>query len=586
MRLERIEKNLIESEVKQKKMSEWNGNDIIFRTYMQGGGVDGKSSIGKHKGINRDDFETASKYDCFGAELNSEIIDISFDSKDMYEKFLDMAEANKWRCLALSSSKGGHSYWKDTYGIIKKGGKDKKLAVGLVADIHHGATYIPLRVFGVDRFPPDYDIFEGEDYQEVPEELYPVNSKAEPFGMSEGGRNETLSSMTKNLVYNTRFTKGQIKRIITNTNIFILGEPVPDEELEVILRNDTFRDMPERKLNTINAAELFYMDIKPTEFIINGLIPIGQSLVASPPKYGKSWLMLDMAIAVASGKDFLGFTTNQCGVLYLALEDRQDRLKERMLKITNGMPFPEGLEIAIDAPPLGEGFMEYVEDFLNEHPETKLIIIDTFVKIRGVPSGKESAYATDSREAGDLKKFADRHGIAVVLVTHTRKAIDPNDPLANITGTYGIAGAADDMIVLTKEKRSDTLTKMSVTGRDVVYEEYPIVFDKNSCKWMRQGDSYELAAVQQEHEMKWAAYQVGNIRKTIMKLLEENSGTWQGRCNEILTKSKEYGTPILMTSQSLGKELLAIAEFLYRDKIVHTEIGKGTASKIQKFEKV
>ena len=321
----------------------------------------------------------------------------------------------------------------------------------------------------------------------------------------------------------------------------------------------------------MNAAELFHTEIKPTEFIINNLIPVGMVLVASPPKYGKSWMMLDMSISVADGNSFLGFTTNKCGVLYLALEDRYDRLKERMLKITKGKPFPDGLEIAIDAPALGEGFIEYVEEFLSDHPETKLIIIDTFVKIRGIPSGKESAYAIDSREAGTLKKFADQHNMAVILVTHTRKSIDTSDPFANITGTFGVAGAADDMIVLTKEKRSDNLTKMSVTGRDVTYEEYPIVFDSNSCKWVRQGESYELTAAQQENELKYMEYFTGNIRKTLVKLLEDNGGIWQGRCNEILDKSREYGTPISLTSQKLGSELATINDFLYRDNILHTE---------------
>ena len=88
-----------------------------------------------------------------------------------------------------------------------------------------------------------------------------------------------------------------------------------------------------------------------------------------------------------------------------------------------------------------------MEDFLDKHLETKLVIIDTFVKIRGIPNGKESAYAIDSREAGELKKFADQRNISVILVTHTRKGIDPTDPFANITGTYGVAGAADDMIL-------------------------------------------------------------------------------------------------------------------------------------------
>lgn len=431
-------------------------------------------------------------------------------------------------------------------------------------------------------FPPS---FEPEHIQEVPEEFYPVNSNAEPFGMLEGGRNETLSRMVKNLIHNTRFTKEQIKRILTNTNKFVFGEPLSGSELEVILRNETFSDMQERKLNTMNAAELFSTDVKPTEFIINGLIPVGLSLVASPPKYGKSWMMLDMSISVAEGQPFLEFTTNKCNVLYLALEDRFDRLKDRMLKITDGEPFSAGLEIAIDAPALGDGFIEYVEEFLNDHPKTKLIIIDTFVKIRGIPNGKEAAYALDSREAGILKKFADRRGVAIVLVTHTRKSIDTSDPVSNITGTFGVAGAADDMIILTKEKRSDTLTKMSVTGRDVAYEEYPIVFDQNSYKWVRQGESYELAAAQQEHELQFAEYLTGNIRKTLLKLLEENNGIWQGRCNEILDKSREYGTTIPLTSKNLGNELSKINDFLYREDIVHTEISKGTASKIHKFEK-
>ena len=143
---------------------------------------------------------------------------------------------------------------------------------------------------------------------------------------------------------------------------------------------------------------------------------------------------------------------------------------------------------------------------------------------------------------------------------------------------------ADDMIVLTKEKRGDLLTKMSVTGRDVQYEEYPLIFDKDRGKWMRQGDSYELAAAKFESDAKWAAYQVGNVRKTILKLLEENGGAWSGFCKAIIDKSKEYGTPIAMTSNKLGIELTAINGFLYRDKIAHTEISKGTAAKKHKFE--
>lgn len=571
----------------KKNVSKWNGNSEAFRTYFHGTLDTNGDSVPaeKIKDVPGHPWDEVKNDQNFGTVLNDGFIDISFDSKELSDAFWNMAEVNNWECLILENPKNGHihSFWRITKDWQSKDGRDKKLAVGLIADIHSGSTYIRLRVNGVDRFPP---LYEPDHIQEVPKELYPVNSNAEPFGMSEGGRNDTLSRMVKNLIHNTRFTKEQIKSILTNTNKFVFGEPLSDSELEVILRDDTFADMQERKLNTMNAAELFNIDVKPTEFIINSLIPVGLSLVASPPKYGKSWMMLDMSISVAEGQPFLGFTTNKCNVLYLALEDRYDRLKDRMLKITSGKVFPAGLEIAIDAPALGDGFIEYVEDFLNDHPENKLIIIDTFVKIRGIPNGKEAAYALDSREAGILKKFADQHAVAIVLVTHTRKSIDTSDPVSNITGTFGVAGAADDMIILTKEKRSDALTKMSVTGRDVAYEEYPIVFDQNSYKWIRQGESYELAAAQQEHELQFAEYLTGNVRKTLLKLLEENNGIWQGRCNEILDKSREYGTSIDMTSQKLGKELTRINEFLYNDKIVHTEIGKGTASKIHKYEKM
>lgn len=567
-------------------MNEWKGNSEALRTYFHGKLDDNGKCVPaeKIKGMPGHSWEDVSNDENCGTVLNQDFIDISFDSKELSDAFWNMAADNDWESLIFENPENNqiHSIWKKPKNWKFKDGQDIKLACGLIADLHGGSTFIRIKCNGVARFPP---LYEPEHIQEVPEELYPVNSSAYPFGVTEGGRNSILSKMVTNFIYNTKFDREIIERIISNTNQYIFAEPLPESELVTILRDETFKDLENRGLKTINAAELFQTEIKPTEFVVDKLIPIGLELVASPPKYGKSWMMLDLSIAVASGTDFMGFPTNQCGVLYLALEDRLDRLKERMLKITNGKPFPAGLEIAIDAPPLGDGFIEYLEDFLDKHPETKLVIIDTFVKIRGIPNGKESAYAIDSREAGELKKFADQRNISVILVTHTRKGIDPTDPFANITGTYGVAGAADDMIVLTKEKRSDTLTKMSVTGRDVTFEEYPIIFNKDLCKWVRQGDNYELEAAKQENELQYAEYLTGNIRKTLLKLLEENNGIWQGRCNEILEKSREYGAPIDLTSQKLGKELARIQGFLCSDQIVHTEMSQGKKSgKKHKFE--
>lgn len=149
-----------------------------------------------------------------------------------------------------------------------------------------------------------------------------------------------------------------------------------------------------------------------------------------------------------------------------------------------------------------------------------------------------------------------------------------------------VAGVADNMIVLTKQKRADEVTKMSVTGRDISYEEYPLTFDGQRGLWKRQSDSFDDFMAKTEIEVKRAAYSIGNTRKTILKLLEENGGVWRGSCGSIIAKSKEYGTPISATSQKLGFELAEINGFLYEDGILHTEIDNGEAAKKHKFERL
>ena len=219
----------------------WHGNSDIFRAYFFGNETgDGKSprrgsKVKDAEGYKWDDVSGAS---CFGAVLKSDVVDISFDSKEMYEAFLDMAEANQWKCLALPSPHGGHTYWKK--GRIRRGGKDRKLAVGLVADIHHGSTYIPLRVHGQDRFPPDYDILPGEQYQEVPEELLPVSTNMVLWQQVDGdGRNDDLYGYI--LVLQTLNIPVEIiRRILRNTNQYVFRDKLGADELEVILRDEAF----------------------------------------------------------------------------------------------------------------------------------------------------------------------------------------------------------------------------------------------------------------------------------------------------------------------------------------------------------
>lgn len=215
---------------------DWKGNSMVFKGYATGTGKKATMKVKDAQLLSWDDVQGNQS---FGAIMNQDFVDISFDTDELSQKFWDMAEKNNWNCLILENPENGHihSYWKDTEHRIEKGGKDKKLAVGLIADIHSGSTYIPLRVNGVDRFPPS---FEPDDIDEVPDELLPVNTQIDLLNLSEGdGRNDSLFRYIL-VLQGAGMDEDTIRRVLENANEFILSESLGQDELDVILRDDAF----------------------------------------------------------------------------------------------------------------------------------------------------------------------------------------------------------------------------------------------------------------------------------------------------------------------------------------------------------
>lgn len=216
---------------------EWEGNENVFKGYAKGSG---KKPTMKVKNSNLLEWNEVENCDSFGAVLNDDYIDISFDTDELSQKFWDMADKNNWKCLILENPSNGHihSYWKDTAHRIEKGGKDKKLAVGLTADIHNGSTYIPLRVDWIDRFPPSY---EPEEIDEVPIELLPVNTQIDLMSLSEGdGRNDELFKYILILQSQLMIDREPIRHILDNINHFIFEDALSEDEMDVITRDEAF----------------------------------------------------------------------------------------------------------------------------------------------------------------------------------------------------------------------------------------------------------------------------------------------------------------------------------------------------------
>jgi AAA domain len=232
----------------------------------------------------------------------------------------------------------------------------------------------------------------------------------------------------------------------------------------------------------ISAAELQNKQFKPVRIILPELIPEGVTLVAGKPKVGKSWLALDVGLAVADETRFvLGDKRPVHGdALYLALEDNERRLKKRIDKVVQSAKAPERLQFHTEWKRMDQGGLEDIEAWIKSVPEPRLIWIDTLAKIRPVAGRHEQAYAADYRAIEGVQKLAGQYGLAVVLNTHLRKAPSEDDPFDEVSGTLGQTGAADTIIVM---KRHSGMMKIYVRGRDIEEGEFAAEFIRNTCRW-------------------------------------------------------------------------------------------------------
>src|SRR5215212_9313573 len=171
---------------------------------------------------------------------------------------------------------------------------------------------------------------------------------------------------------------------------------------------------------TMTAAELMDMKFDPTRWVVPDVLPEGLTLLVGKPKKGKSWMALGMCEAVATGGVALGTKhVEQGDALYLALEDNRKRLRKRLSKVLNGSPAPDRMHLHTEWPRLDEGGAELLDEWLKEHTEARLVVIDTLAKIRN-PARGQNIYAEDYAALEQLLPLAAKHSVAIVVVHHLR----------------------------------------------------------------------------------------------------------------------------------------------------------------------
>lgn len=242
------------------------------------------------------------------------------------------------------------------------------------------------------------------------------------------------------------------------------------------------------------AAALKKMTFAPIRYIVPGYIAEGCTLLAGRPKLGKSWMVMEMALAVARGGTCLGgIQCEQGDVLMLALEDNQRRLHSRIKKLMPALVqsgWPETFHYATEWPRANDGGLGYINEWLDAHPHARMIIVDVLAQFRPIRSGKDQLYDGDYRAIKDLQEIASKRNVAIIIVHHTRKSqSESGDPFETVSGSLGLSGAADTTLVLDRNSNGCTLYGR---GRDIEEIESAVTFDKTTAKWLVQGSVTEV----------------------------------------------------------------------------------------------
>lgn len=240
-------------------------------------------------------------------------------------------------------------------------------------------------------------------------------------------------------------------------------------------------------VQTVAGDDLMGMPFREPRWAVPDLVPEGLSLLAGKPKCGKSWLVLDLALSIASGAHALGnIKCDQGPVLYLALEDTLRRLQGRMRAVLQGKPAPHDVAITTEWKRSDEGGLSDLQSWLSDHPRARLVVIDTLQKIRSSRKRDAGIYEDDYKVIGDLKKIADEFTVPILVVHHLNKDGGQSDPFMKVSGTAGITGSADTILVLEREAADKNAT-LHVKGRDINEAELAIQFDNESGKWLKLG---------------------------------------------------------------------------------------------------
>ena len=322
----------------------------------------------------------------------------------------------------------------------------------------------------------------------------------------------------------------------------------------------TFTKLPK----AISAEELLSTPLPPVKWIIPGLLPAGLALFAGPSKAGKSWLTLWLCLQIAQGNPVWNREIEPRTVIYFSLEDTFNRLQSRIFQLIDGGDAPERLILQTECPSIGQGLEEQVESLIHTYCDVGLIVIDTLQKVR-VSDGNGGMYANDYKEAGVLKKLADKYDICILLIHHLRKQT-ASDPFDQISGSTGLMGASDTSWVMQRKRMSQTASIL-VTGRDM--DNKTLRLHEENCVWiLDEEESTEQIVAKAVPSYLW------KVADYI-----DGVGTWQGTATELLSAADIEG----VLPHQLTRKIVEHYDTVFTPRGIRYETHRTSQARQMKF---
>lgn len=335
----------------------------------------------------------------------------------------------------------------------------------------------------------------------------------------------------------------------------LVAEGGMDDLLKVAGPGDAAGPRVETKTFHIRTLDcLLKAEFPPPRWLINGIMSEGLNLLIGSPKMGKSLLALNIALTIAGGgKALQDVPVEAADVLYLSLEDKDRRVQDRATRMMRALPESvagparKRLSVVTSWPRQDAGGLRLIDAWAGKVKAPGLVIIDVWNKFAPTKSGNSNAYMHDAQAVGGVKDYCDRRGLAGLIVHHDRKALAgmkaEDDFVASISGTQGIAGGADGIMVLVRN-RTETTAELKITGRDVEERILALDFVPDDLTWKCLGGAERLKE--------------GEVQTAVLAYLEE--------CGEAGASLKDISDS---TGQKYNSVVKAVSRMREEDLVRH-----------------